>query len=258
MNKLSLAGLLLFLFATKSFAIVDMNSASYSNLWTDIEVPGSGYDLKVTRAYKSRTLYNGMFGFGWCSPFETKLEPTSEGNIKISECGDGQEIVYSPREIMRKDIENTVSLIISKMKADVKNKSLSADYYKKLNDDLFEDDMRRSDLAAQYKIAVPIKEGTKFMANGREVENVVFNKTYYTRNLPDGSYQRFDMQGRLVYSYDKNSNFLKYDYDKDLLTSVEDNNSRKLFFKYFANKKVKQIIIGRLFCLRRGWRGKRR
>ncbi len=241
MNKLSLAGLLLFLFATKSFAIVDMNSASYSNLWTDIEVPGSGYDLKVTRAYKSRTLYNGMFGFGWCSPFETKLEPTSEGNIKISECGDGQEIVYSPREIMRKDIENTVSLIISKMKADVKNKSLSADYYKKLNDDLFEDDMRRSDLAAQYKIAVPIKEGTKFMANGREVENVVFNKTYYTRNLPDGSYQRFDMQGRLVYSYDKNSNFLKYDYDKDLLTSVEDNNSRKLFFKYFANKKVKQI-----------------
>lgn len=241
MNKLFLAGLSLFLFATKSYAIVDMNSASYSNLWVDVEVPGSGYDLKVTRAYKSRTLYNGMFGFGWCSPFETKLEPTSEGNIKISECGDGQEIVYSPREIVRKDIENTISLIISKMKADVKNKSLSADYYKKLNADLFEDDIRRSDLAAQYKIAVPIKEGTKFMANGREVENVVFNKTFYTRNLPDGSYQRFDMQGHLVYSYDKNSNFLKYEYEKDLLTSVEDNNSRKLFFKYFPNKKVKLI-----------------
>lgn len=241
MNKLFLAGLSLFLFATKSYALVDMNSASYSNLWTDLEVPGSGYELKVTRAYKSRTLYNGMFGFGWCSPFETKLEPTSEGNIKISECGDGQEIVFSPREIVRKDIENTISLVISKMKADVKNKSLSADYYKKLSEDLFEDDYRRSELAAQYKIAVPIKEGTKFMANGREVENVVFNKTYYTRNLPDGSYQRFDMQGHLIYSYDKNSNFLKYEYEKDLLTSVEDNNARKLFFKYYPNKKVKLI-----------------
>lgn len=241
MNKLFLASLSLFLFATKSYAIVDMNSASYSNLWTDLEVPGSGYELKVTRAYKSRTLFNGMFGFGWCSPFETKLEPTSEGNIKISECGDGQEIIFSPREIVRKDIENTISLIISKMKADAKNKSLSADYYKRLNEDLFEDDFRRSELAAQYKIAVPIKEGTKFMANGREVENVVFNKTYYTRNLPDGSYQRFDMQGHLIYSYDKNSNFLKYDYDKDLLVSVEDNNARKLFFKYYPNKKVKMI-----------------
>jgi YD repeat-containing protein len=241
MNKLFLAGLSLILLATKSYALVDMNSASYSNLWTDLEVPGSGYELKVTRAYKSRTLYNGMFGFGWCSPFETKLEPTSEGNIKISECGDGQEIVFSPREIVRKDIENTISLVISKMKADVKNKSLSADYYKKLSEDLFEDDYRRSELAAQYKIAVPIKEGTKFMANGREVENVVFNKSYYTRNLPDGSYQRFDMQGHLIYSYDKNSNFLKYEYEKDLLVSVEDNNARKLFFKYYPNKKVKLI-----------------
>lgn len=239
MNR-ALSSLLLLLFSLNAFAIVDMNSASYSNLWTDLEVPGSGYDLKVVRAYKSRTLFNGMFGFGWCSPFETKLEPTSEGNLKITECGDGQEIIYSPREIMRKDVENTISLIIAKMKADSRNK-LSADYYKKLSEDLIEDDMRRSDLAAQYKIAVPIKEGTRFMANGREVENVVFNKNFYTRNLPDGSYQRFDLQGRVTHSYDKNGNFIKYEYEKDLLVSVEDNNLRKLFFKYYPNKKVRQV-----------------
>ena len=81
---LALAVLLTFFSATKSYAIVDMNSAAYSNVWTDIAVPGTGYDLKVVRAYKSRTLFNGIFGFGWCSTFETKLEPTSEGNIKIT------------------------------------------------------------------------------------------------------------------------------------------------------------------------------
>jgi len=222
-------------------ALVDMNSASYSNLWTDLEVPGSGYDLKVIRAYKSRTLFNGIFGFGWCSTFETKLEATSEGNIKISECGDGQEIVYSPREITRADIDKTINQIIAKMKSDSKIKITSADYWKKLSDDLIEDDEQRLNYAEQYKITVPIKEGTKFMAGGKEVENVIFSKNFYTRNLPDGSSQRFDTQGRLTHNYDKNGNFLKFEYTKELLVQIEDNNARRLTFKYYNNKKVKQI-----------------
>ncbi len=224
----------------KAHALVDMNSASYSNLWTDLEVPGNN-DMRVTRAYKSRTLFNGMFGFGWCSTFETKLETTSEGNIKISECGDGQEVLFSPREVTRKDIDNTISQIIAKMKSDSKIKVVSAEYFKKLSETLAEDDGQRADLATQYKISVPIKEGTKFMANGKEVENVVASKGFYVRNLPDGSSQRFDLLGRLTHNYDKNGNFLKFEYDKDLLVQIEDNNSRKLVFRYYPNKKVKMI-----------------
>lgn len=231
----------LFLTYPKAHALVDMNSASYSNLWTDLEVPGNGYDMKVMRAYKSRTLYNGMFGFGWCSPFETKLEPIAEGSVKISECGDGQEIIFSAREITRKDVDNTITQIIAKMKTDPKVKVVSADYWKKLSDDLVEDADQRSELAYQYKIVVPLKEGSKLIANGKEVENVVVSKGFYTRNLPDGSSQRFDTAGRLTHMYDKNGNFLKFDYDKDLLVQLEDNNSRKLVFRYWPNKKVKMI-----------------
>ena len=181
-NKFVLALLLLFSH-TVTHAIVDMNSASYSNVWTDMEVPGTGYDLKIVRAYRSRTLFNGMFGFGWCSMFETKLETTSEGNVKISECGDGQDTVYSPREIQKKDIENTFAQIIAKMKADPKQKILSADFFKKLQNDLFDDGTRRSNLARDYGVSIPIKEGTKFLANGQEVENVVFSKGAYVRTL---------------------------------------------------------------------------
>ncbi len=228
-------------FFQSAHALVDMNNASYSNTWIDMEVPGNGYDMKIVRAYKSRTIYNGMFGFGWCSNFETRLEATSEGNIKISECGDGQEVIYSAREITKKDVESTVAQIINKTKADPKNKSASPDYLKKLAFQLIEDDDQRSQLARQYGIVVPVKEGTKFMANGKEVENVVLAKGFYTRNLADGSYQRFDMQGRITHMYDKNSNFLKFEYDKDMLKELEDNNARKLAFKYYPNKKIKQI-----------------
>lgn len=225
----------------KALALVDMNSASYSNVWTDMEVPGNGYEMKVLRAYKSRTLFNGMFGFGWCSTFETKLETLPEGNIKISECGDGMQIVFSPREITRRDIDGTVSQVIAKMKADPKIKVVTQEYWKQLAAELVEDGDKRSALATQYRIAVPVKEGTRFLANGKEVENVVFNKTHYTRNLSDGSYQRFDLQGRLTHSYDKNGNFLRFTYDKDLLAQIEDNNQRKLAFRYYPNKKVRQI-----------------
>jgi YD repeat-containing protein len=237
--------LLSFAFATLLFqsahALVDMNNASYSNTWVDMDLPGGGYEMKIVRAYKSRTLYNGMFGFGWCSNFETKLETTSEGNIKISECGDGQEIIYSAREISKKDVDTTITQIMTKMKADPKIKATSPDYFKKISTQLSEDDEQRAQFARQYGVIVPIKEGTKFMANGKEVENVVLTKTFYTRNLPDGSFQRFDLNGRITHMYDKNGNFLKFEYDKDMLKELEDNNSRKLAFKYYPNKKVKQI-----------------
>lgn len=236
-----LSAMILFLSFSKVHALVDMNNASYSNAWIDLELPGSGYDMKVVRAYKSRTIFNGMFGFGWCSDFETKLETMSEGNIKISECGDGQETVFSAREITKKDVDTTISQVITKVKAEGKIKATSSEYWKKLADQLAEDDDMRSDYARKYGIVVPIKEGTKFMANGKEVENVVANKDYYTRTLPDGSSQRYDKQGRLTHMYDKNNNFLKFEYDKELLKEIVDNNSRKLTFKYYPNKKVKQI-----------------
>jgi YD repeat-containing protein len=227
--------------AHQVYALVDMNNAGYTNSWIDLEVPGNGYEMRVLRAYKSRTIFNGMFGFGWCSEFETKLETTSEGNIKISECGDGQEINYSAKEITRKDVDNTIKQITTKMRADKKFGTSSSEFWSKLENQLLEDDVTRSSYAKQYGITVPIKEGQKFMANGKEVENVVFAKGYYTRNLPDGSFQRFNTVGKMTHMYDKNGNFLKFEYQKDLLSEIEDNNSRKLSFKYFPNKKVQKI-----------------
>lgn len=237
--KRALSVLLLFA-AVQAHALVDMKNANYSNSWIDMDVPGSGYDLKINRTYNSRSLFNGMFGFGWCSDFETSMEITAEGNLKVKECGGGLEVTFSPREVTRRDIDATIATIVSKMKADKKVGQTEA-YYKNLQAQLVEDDNMRSEYARQYGINIAVKEGTKFFANGREVEHVVFNKTYYTRNLVDGSSQRYNLQGKLTHMYDKNGNFLKFEYEKDLIQNITDNNSRRLTFKYFPNKKVKSI-----------------
>ncbi|MFZ4403616.1 MAG: DUF6531 domain-containing protein [Pseudobdellovibrionaceae bacterium] len=217
-----------------------MKNANYSNTWIDMEVPGSGYDLKIIRTYNSRSLFSGYFGFGWCSDFETRIEVNAEGNIKLTECGAGMEILYSPREVTKKDVDTTIAKIIAQMKAEKKVGRDDA-FYKKLAIDLAEDADQRSKYSRQYRLIQSVKEGTAFYANGKEVESFVLNKNFYTRTLPDGTNQRFSLQGRLTHKYDKNGNFLKFDYDKDLVSQIEDNNGRRLSLKYYPNKKIKSI-----------------
>lgn len=241
MKYLSSIFIALLLFSTSAFAIVDMKNANYSNTWVDLELNTVGFDLKVSRTYNSRSLYNGMFGFGWCSEYETTLEKMPEGTLKIKECGSGQEVIYSPKELSRKEIEKTVTTVISKMKEDKKN-SYNADYYTKLSQSLLTEDDNRRNLAQKYGIVPNVQEGTKYYANGKEVENVVLNKEYYTRTLPDGSAQRYNLTGRLTHIYDKNNNFIKFDYDANgTIKEVSDNSNRRLAFKYYTNKKIKSI-----------------
>lgn len=234
---------LVFLFvASNSYALVDMKNANYSNSWIDMEVagPSNAYKFKVERAYNSRSLFNGMFGFGWCSEFETSLEVTPEGFLKVTDCGAGLSTVYAPKEISRADVDKTISAIISKMKEDPKIPRNEA-AFNTMKGELLENAAKRAEMASKYGIAVPVKEGTKFMANGKEAESIVFEKTFYTRKFTDGRSERFGKDGKLLARYDKNGNFLKFEYEKDLLAQISDNTGRRMAFKYFPNKKVQKI-----------------
>lgn len=215
-----------------------MKNANFSSSWTDLIVPGAGYDLKVVRTYNSRSLYNGLFGFGWCSDFETKLHVLPDGNLKVIECGGGMELTYTPKGFSQKDIDKMISQIVVKSKEKAKQ---SDSYYDSLAKSLKSDSRLRTKLANEFGIKGDVKEGLVYLANGKEVENITFAKNAYTRRLSDGSSQKFDSQGRMVYMYDKNGNYLKFDYDKQKLKEVEDNNSRKLVFKYNTNQQLTTI-----------------
>jgi YD repeat-containing protein len=236
-----LAGLATLMLSLSSHAIVDLRNANYSNTWIDIQVDGSGYDMKVLRTYHSRSLFNGMFGFGWCSNFETSVEILPEGSLKVRECGTGATTVYSPREITKGEVEKVISQIMAKVRAD-KKVGVSEEYYKKLTTELFDNPTKRLLMADQYGLRPAIKEGTKFYANGHDVEYMQLDKDYYTRYLTDGTMQRFDKEGRLLALYDKNNHFLKFKYEKDLLKEIEDNLGRRMAFKFYPNKKVKEIM----------------
>lgn len=94
MIRYLVTGIAIIFLAPASWALVDTKNANYSQSWIDLELPGAGYDLKVQRTYNSRTLYEGIFGFGWCSNFETSLSVAAQ-SVTLTECGAGQETVFT-------------------------------------------------------------------------------------------------------------------------------------------------------------------
>lgn len=231
------------LFSVKALAVVDMKSANYAETYTDLEVPGIGYDLRVTRTYNSRSIFNGMFGFGWCSDFETRIEVTPENALKLTECGGGVEINFLPKNFKSNSSSATISKIISQLKK--KRPDLKEDYLKSLAKEMESNTFMREEFARRLDIKGSVDAGTVFYANGKESENITFNGENYKRTLSDGTYQLFDAKtGRLTHMYDKNGNYLKLAWGKDGLLGVVDNMGRKLTFKLYPTTKKVAMIIG--------------
>lgn len=55
-------------------ADVNMKDASYYKTWIDMEIQKGSRVFQLRRTYSSRSLHQGLFGFGWCSDFEKSLD----------------------------------------------------------------------------------------------------------------------------------------------------------------------------------------
>lgn len=224
-----------------SFAIVDMKNANYSDNWVDITLSGTGYALRVTRTYNSRSVFNGMFGFGWCSDFETVLERLPEGRLKLTECGAGQEVIYSPGKFDKAALEKITETILAHYKR--KNPKANPGTVETLRGQLMASDSLRQEWAKDANLALPeAQKGTVYIADNLSVEQITFDGSNYTRLLSDGTSQRFDSNGRLTAFYDKNGNYLKLSYNGAQLKDIIDNAGKKLAFNFYPNRRVKEIV----------------
>ena len=85
------------MWAGRSFAIVDVKNGNFTTSRIDLNYPAIGYNLRVHRTYNSEPIFQGMFGAGWCSDFETKLIVLSESEILVRQCGNGQDKFFSSK-----------------------------------------------------------------------------------------------------------------------------------------------------------------
>lgn len=251
------AALFALLLATgDSHALVDMNNASYSNTWRDIapikeggEVPlgdsRSLFWLGIERAYKSRTIYEGYFGFGWCSPLETKLEYLVDGSIQLTECGDGMSRLFIP-SILRKDevrklvheyIQNArTQFAIFRAVEEVVGGFDSAQLSEVENNFISTHDLAKKIFGFQKMPS----EGDRFF--GKEGRTLRIIRNQVIENDSKSSLTRvFDLRGRLV-GMRQIDRSLIISYKDDLPVRVADNNGDWLDIQYGADSLIKNII----------------
>ncbi len=226
-------------FSISIYAMVDMQNANYTETWVDINVPNTGYNLKIERAYNSRTLFNGFFGFGWCSNFETSLEILADGRLKRSDCGAGMEAIYAPKGFQASEVQASIEKIIQKLKKD--NPKMTPKEQASLTEKLKFDTGYRDRLAESFGLTQKLKDGTIFYNEINNTDKIVFKGGFYQHDLPDTTSERFDSEGRLSSLYDKNQNFVKFEYNKKLIRAATTNSGRKLTFEYTQNGKISEI-----------------
>lgn len=75
----------IFFFTLNTAAEVNMKNASFLSQWLDVSIDGPQGSLELRRLYNSRSAKLGIFGFGWCSPYEKNLFITEKTAI-LSDC----------------------------------------------------------------------------------------------------------------------------------------------------------------------------
>jgi hypothetical protein len=77
----SLTFLLILITGSFSQAQINMKDAAYTKTLNDFGTLG------LQKIYSSRSLHRGIFGFGWCSSWEVKLQILSRGRALRQHCG---------------------------------------------------------------------------------------------------------------------------------------------------------------------------
>ncbi len=73
---------------------VNMKNGGFLMKEMDEIKTGSGFDWKIERWYRSRSLYRGFFGQGWCSSLDEKLTLKSKGEIELFTCESPHPVIY--------------------------------------------------------------------------------------------------------------------------------------------------------------------
>lgn len=228
----------IFLFSTKAYSVVDMRTSNFSKTFLDMHIKGTGIDLSIKRTYNSRSVFNSIFGYGWCSDYETTLTINSDSSLLVTECGGGLESVYKNASFKQSRIFKINKQIIAEVKK--RNPDLSSQYLKTLQVKLKTNSFLREEFAKNLNIKGNVLASSKYIIDGRKNEYLIKKNNTFTRYLKNGSKQIFNLKGQLIYIANKELHQLNIKRKNNLISEVSDNLGRKLIFFYDTN--IKKVI----------------
>ena len=239
---------LLFLIGFYAQGLVDTKNANYTKTFVDLSFPGAGVPLLIERTYNSRSLYNGLFGYGWCSNLETRVDVMPDNTLNAVECGGGQEISF-----VSKGAKGDKAGIIQQIMAEVKKKKgLTKKYIKQVEKDLHQSTLLQSELIRAFGLKGKVQKGKVYFAVGKQNQTIQMKGNKYHRRLASGHIQIFNSKGQLIQEMDKFRNWVKINRDtKGQIIRLTDNKGRSLRLKpsktgfeiHGSNKQVAKYVI---------------
>ncbi len=166
-------------------ALVAITNGNYFTGFVDLNHPnaGPGFQLKLERTYNSRSQYNGFFGYGWGTEFESFLVPAADGSVVIQESGGGEKTRFTPKGFSKTDLDKFIAELI-KAKQKKQGGGFRADVYSaKLRKDAdFRDEEGRT-----LGVMPTLPEGTKLFTSQRgDKQTVTVVKDGFVREFGTG------------------------------------------------------------------------
>ena len=226
MKKILLLFICTLIIPTWLLADVDLKTGDFHTNYKDIDYSAlSGIILE--RNFNSASVTTGLFGYGWTSPYETKIYPIGDGNILIKEVGstcqscieNGSgnssifikekgffELFFLPVQADQSKIDNAISQIVQMLIRDKKIENTPLEIAKKKRE-LSASMSQRAALWITYLEKgwlsnTAIADGKKWYSSNGELQNIEFKNDFFIRNYNNKSVERFNAKGVLLDKHD--------------------------------------------------------
>jgi YD repeat-containing protein len=209
------------LWSSCAHSMVDMKWATYTETWTDIEW-GS---IEMTRKYNSGSAFDGMAGYGWCTDFETRLEVSHSGQLRVIECGGNTTYTIKGYD-SRGAVEQSIQAII--MEAKNRRRDLSEQYFATFQKELKNDVSMREKFNKLFGFRqYPRASSIYYSLAG----TITFDQQQYVRKEANGTIEVFDLMGRLIFK-EAGGGSLRIKHENNRIVKVIYSDGSYLSFSY--------------------------
>lgn len=218
----------LILVPTLAMAGVNPKNGNYFVSFDDITQESGGHELNLSRTYNSKSKLSGnsWFGYGWGSPFETRLMVMPDASVVVHEHGTGQESYYN--KVGQAHLMDGVELIVE---AAIANDKLGPEAVETLRRQLLTDESLRQAKVLKYGIHTELTKGTVAQSNDCAEASVTRVNDEYQRTTCGEGTDYFDLDGHLI-RQENGSYKINIYYAGKYPDRIEDSLGQKILLKW--------------------------
>lgn len=209
-----------------TWAEVNPKNGNYMVTYEDLVQSQSGHTLNLRRTYNSRAPTVGWYGWGWGSPYETRVVALPDGSAVVLENGTGLKHYYDPQE----DAADLSGSIRSLVQAATGSRSLSDGQASELERRLKADEDFRLATAMEFGVTGSPAVGKQWRS--RRCGVLKRHDTGYERRDCNGGRDLFNERGELQSIEEAGGNKVELSYQGSRVSKVSDANGQHLTFEW--------------------------